>query len=323
MYRTNTSLRVFITGGTGLIGRHLARDLIGRGNAVVVLSRNAQRAREQPFLQGAEIIEGDPSRPGRWTASLGGCQAVVHLAGHNVFARRWSPAVKELIRDSRVQSTRTLVSALAHATPRPSVLVSGSAIGYYGPRGDEPITERDGPGDDFLSRVCVEWEEAAREAGSLGLRVALLRTGIVLDPDEGTLAALRPVFRWVPGGASPVGSAGGLLGRGRQWMSWIHRDDLVGLARHVLDQPEAAGPINGTAPYPVRNAEFSRLLARALHRLFLPVGPPDFLLRLVLGEVAKVATQGQRVIPEKAAVLGYPFRFPDLESALAHLLGRR
>jgi uncharacterized protein (TIGR01777 family) len=315
-------MRIFLTGGTGLIGRNLARGLIDRGDAVVVLSRDAARARRQPLLRGAELIEGDPVRPGPWTAALGGCDAVVHLAGYNVFAKRWSPEVKTLIRGSRVLGTQTLVSALAHASPRPPVLVAGSATGYYGPRGDEVLTEADGPGDDFLAHVCVEWEAAATAAEALGVRVARVRTGIVLDPDEGALATLTPVFKWVPGGAAPVGSGGGLVGTGGQWMSWIHRDDIVGLFRLALDSAAASGPINGTAPNPVRNFEFSRALARAVHRPFLPFGPPDFLLKAVIGEAAQVVTNGQRVLPAKAEALGYAFRFPTLDAALADLFGR-
>jgi uncharacterized protein (TIGR01777 family) len=315
-------MRVFITGGTGLIGRHLARDLIGRGDAVVVLSRDAARARSQPLLRGAELVEGDPVRPGPWTSALDGCDAVVHLAGYNVFARRWSAEVKTLIHGSRVLSTQTLVSAMAHAAPRPRVLVAGSATGYYGPRGDELLTEADAPGDDFLARVCVEWEGAALAAEAPGVRVARVRTGVVLDPDEGALATMVPLFKWVPGGAAPVGSGGGLVGTGGQWMSWIHRDDIVGLFRFALDTADASGALNGTAPNPVRNVEFSRALARVVHRPFLPFGPPDFLLKAALGEVAQVVTNGQRVLPARALELGYAFRFPTLDGALADLFGR-
>ncbi len=316
-------MRVFITGGTGLIGQNLARGLLGRGDQAVVLSRDARLTRSLPSLRGAHIVEGDPVRPGAWTAELDGCDAVVHLAGHNLFARRWSAKVKARIRDSRVQSTRTLVSALAHLERRPALLISASATGYYGPRGDEPVTERDGPGTDFLARVCADWEAAAREAEALGPRVVLLRTGMVLDPAGGVLATLRPVFRWIPGGAAPLGSGAHLFARGRQWMSWIHREDLAGLIRFILDHEDAAGPINATAPHPLRNVDFSRLLARAWHRPFVRFGPPDLVLRLLLGEVSEVVTTGQRVLPESAVRLGYSFRFPTLETALANLLGRK
>ncbi len=164
--------------------------------------------------------------------------------------------------------------------------------------------------------------KARRPAGSLGVRVALIRTGLVLDPHEGALATMTPIFKWVPGGAAPVGSAGGLVGQGRQWMSWIHRDDIVGLFLRALDHPEAAGPINGTSPNPVRNRDFSRTLAKILHRPSAPIGPPDFLLKLLLGEVAEVITTGQRVLPMRARELGYTFQFPELTAALADLFGR-
>jgi uncharacterized protein (TIGR01777 family) len=316
-------MRVFITGGTGLIGRRLVARLRERGDRPVVVSRQADRARLSPALKGVEVVQGDPAVGGGWETAVDGCDAVVHLAGHNLFADRWSPEVLDRIRDSRIFSTENVVGAMARAARRPGVLVSSSAIGYYGPRGDEELAEDSPPGDDFMAGVCRQWEDAARPAESLGSRLVLLRTGIVLDAKQGALGAMVPVFKWLPGGAAPVGSGRGLIGRGNQWMSWIHREDIVGIILLALDHAEARGPINGTAPNPVRNVEFSRELAKVVRRPFLPFGPPDALLRLALGDVAEILTTGQRVLPRRAEALGYVFRFPTVAAALADLLPRK
>jgi uncharacterized protein (TIGR01777 family) len=321
-------MRVFITGGTGLIGRRLAEALLQRGDRPVVLSRQADKARlrfqQQPALRDAEVVQGDPAVVGGWEHAVDGCDAVVNLAGHNLYAERWSDDVRRKIRDSRVYSTENVVAAMARASRRPGVLVSGSAIGYYGPRGDEDLTEDSPPGNDFMAGVCKEWEAAAKPAEALGSRVVLVRTGIVLSTQGGALRVMVPVFKWLPGGAAPVGSEGKLRpARGRQWMSWIHLADIVGILLLALDNPGATGPINGTAPEPVRNADFSRALARALRRPFLPIGPPDALLQLALGNVAEIVTTGQKVLPRRARELGYTFRFPDLPGALADLFGKK
>lgn len=322
-------MRVFVTGGTGLIGRRLVGRLIARGDTPVVLSRRADRARLNPALRGAEVVQGDPTTNGPWDAAVSGCDAAVNLAGQNLFARRWDAEVKRKIRDSRVLATENLVAALARADARPKVLVQGSAIGYYGPRGDEPLDEASKPGDDFMARVCVEWEQAARPAEGLGLRLATIRTGVVLARGEGALGVMTPIFRMGPG--VPIGNGGSWWrpAGGQQFLSWVHVEDLVGLFLLALDEARAAGPINGTAPHPVRNAEFAREFSRALRRpatfwrFFLPFGPPDFALKLVLGEVADMVVTGQNVLPRKAQELGYAFRFPDLAGALADLFPRR
>lgn len=316
-------MRVFITGGTGLIGRRLVERLRERGDQPVVLSRHADRARLKPAFKGVEVVQGDPVIVGGWERGVEGCDAAVHLAGHNLFAERWSPEVLTKIRDSRVFGTENLVAAMARSQRPPGVLVSGSAIGYYGSHGDEELIEESPPGDDFMASVCRQWEDAARPAESLGTRVVTLRTGIVLDRGEGALGTMVPIFKWVPGGAAPIGSDGGLIGRGRQWMSWIHREDIVGLILLAIDHPEARGALNGTAPNPVRNVDFSRALAKAVHRPFVPFGPPDALLKLALGDVTEILATGQRVLSRKAGALGYPFEFPTIEAALADLFGRK
>jgi uncharacterized protein (TIGR01777 family) len=272
-------------------------------------------------MRGLTVVQGDPSTSGRWESELDGCDAVVNLVGHNLFAERWNAEVKRKIRDSRVYSTEHVVAAIAKAKARPRVLVQASAIGYYGPHGDEELTEDSPSGSDLMAVVCREWEEAAQPAEAAGVRVAKVRTGVVLARDEGALGVMTPIFRWLPGGAAPVGSGGGALkpAGGQQWMSWIHIDDIIGIFLFALDHDEARGPINGTAPNPVRNAEFARELARVLRRPYVPFGPPDAVLELMLGEVAQVVTRGQKVLPARAQALGYAFRYPDLADALRAL----
>lgn len=319
-------MRVLVTGGTGLIGRRLAQRLAARGDQPVILSRQADRARLNPALRGFEIVQGDPTVHGAWETAVSGCDAVVNLAGENLFARRWTSESRKRIRDSRVYATHQVVDAIAHAPSRPRVLVQASAIGYYGPRGDEELMEDSAPGTDFMALVCRDWEEAASAAEGSGTRVARVRIGVVLAPGEGALGVMVPIFKLF---GAPVGSGGHwfIPAFGQQWLSWIHHEDVVGILLLALDNAEARGSINATAPNPVRNADFSRALTQTLRKRFLPryipFGPPDFLLRLVLGDVAEVITTGQRVLPVRAQALGYTFLFPDLESALRDVLGRR
>jgi uncharacterized protein (TIGR01777 family) len=207
------------------------------------------------------------------------------------------------------------------------VLVQASAIGFYGPHGDEELDETSPSGTDFLAVVCREWEQASEPVAQLGVRHVIVRTGIVLAPGEGALALMGPIFKLGPG--APIGSDGGLVAKGQQWMSWIHIDDIVGLLQTAVENAEASGPINGTAPHPVRNAEFSRTLSSVLRkphtpwRFFVPVGPPDALIRLMLGEVAGVITAGQRVLPRKAEALKYHFKYPELVDALRDIFKPR
>ncbi|OJW26064.1 MAG: TIGR01777 family protein [Planctomycetales bacterium 71-10] len=315
-------MRVLITGGSGLIGRRLVRRILETGGRPVVVSRRADELRREREARDYEVVQGDPTSPGRWQQAVDGCDAVVNLVGHNVFGERWTGEVKRKIRDSRVYSTDNVVAAIATAKARPGVLVQASAVGYYGPRGDEELDESAPPGADFLAVVCREWEDASAAVDALGVRRAVVRIGIVLAPGDGALKIMTPLFKLGPG--VPVGGDGGLApARGRQWMSWIHIEDIVGILHMALTNPGASGPINGVAPNPVRNADFSRALSNVLWkpyapwRVFLPFGPPDLLLRLVLGEVADAITKGQRAIPRRALDLGYAFRHPDLAGALA------
>jgi uncharacterized protein (TIGR01777 family) len=306
-------MRVFVAGGSGMVGSRLVRALAKRPDEVVLLTRRPEVVR-QSLGSACQVVAGDPTQAGPWMEAVEGCDAVVNLTGENVFNRRWSAAFKQLLRDSRIRSTENVVEALARrprtAAGTPKVLVNASAIGYYGPHGDEELTEDSPPGDDFLARLCVDWEQAARRAEGQGVRVAIVRVGVVLGRDAGPVAKLLLPFKMGTGG--PVGS-------GRQWLSWIHHADIVGILLLALDNAAARGPVNGTAPQPVTNRDFGKAFGRALHRpAFLPT--PGFALRLMLGEVAELLTAGQRVLPRRAQALGYTFQFPDIDSALRDVL---
>jgi uncharacterized protein len=319
-----SSMRVLIAGGSGFIGRNLARALLQQGHQPVILSRHADALRRKPEMWAYRVVPGDPTKPGRWQEEIDGCDAVVNLAGQNVFAKRWNSQIKRAIRDSRVYSAENLVAAITQASSRPTVFVQGSAIGYYGPQGDDEVTESHPSGTDFLAVVCRECEEVSASLEALGVRRAMVRTGIVLARDEGALRIMLPAFMLAPG--APIGSAGGFVAQGHQWMSWIHIDDLVGIFQLAVSNEHATGPINGTAPNPVRNAEFARTLSSALRkrhtpwRFYVPFGPPDALLKFALGEVADIITTGQRVLPAKALELGYSFKFAHLADALRAIL---
>jgi uncharacterized protein (TIGR01777 family) len=307
-------MRIFITGGTGLIGTRLVPRLRERGDEVVLLTRRQQAARER-FGSSCTIVEGDPTQAGAWMEAINDCDAVVNLAGEGVFTRRWNAAFKASLHDSRVHSAENIVQALATKpatlTGSPKVLVNASAIGYYGPHGDEEIAEEDPPGGDFLAGVCIDWEAAARTAEPLGVRLAILRIGVVLDRERGALQQMLKPFQMV--------GIGGPVGSGKQWVSWIHHADMVGLILLALDNAGARGPINATAPQPVTNKELTRAQGRALHRpSFLAV--PPLALRVMLGQVAEVVATGQRVLPRKALALGYNFQFPTIDAALADIL---
>lgn len=297
-------MRVTVTGATGLIGSRLVERLRARGDLVTVLSRNPEAARVR--LGAVEAVGWDPLAGPAPAAALAGRDAVVHLAGEPV-AQRWDAEAKRRIRASRETGTANLVAGLSAADPRPRVLASASAVGYYGPRGDEPIDEQTTPGDDFLARVCVAWEHAALAAQDLGVRVTRVRTGVVLDPGGGALAKMLGPFKL---------GAGGPVAGGRQWMPWIHADDLAGLYLAALDGDDAwAGPLNACAPSPVTNADFSKALGRALHRpAVAPV--PALAIKLLYGEMATIVTTGQRAVPRRALALGHAFEHPELDAAL-------
>jgi len=297
-------MTIAITGASGFIGRRLMKALAGGDHKLRVLSRHAGTN----LPPGVQLFVWDAMKGQPTEESLEGVDAVVHLAGEPI-AQRWNDEVKQKIRESRATGTRNLVQALSHARQRPAVLVCGSAIGYYGSRGDEMLTESSAPGSGFMADVCIAWEKEADLAESLGVRLVKLRTGVVLGVNGGVLAKMVPPFK---------AGMGGKLGHGDQWMSWIHLDDLVGIVQHVLDNP-VRGPVNGTAPNPVTNADFTKALAHSLGRPAV-VPMPAFTLKFMFGEMAEVMLASQRVLPEAAEAAGYTFRYPGLEPALANIL---
>ncbi|HEY2705824.1 MAG TPA: TIGR01777 family oxidoreductase [Candidatus Dormibacteraeota bacterium] len=305
-------MRVVLTGATGTIGTAVAAALQRRGDEVVALTRDPDRAHRG--LSGVELHAWPrPASAPPPEAALAGADAVVHLLGEPV-AQRWTESARREISDSRVLSTRSLVAAIAGLPEdrRPRTLVSQSATGFYGPHGDEWLDERSPAGADFLAGVVVAWErEALAAADASGLRVVVARTGVVLSPEGGALAKMLPPFRL---------GAGGPVAGGRQWVSWVHLDDVAGALLHCVDDAGAAGPVNVVAPTPVTNAELSRTLGAVLRRpAVTPV--PALALRLLYGEMASMVTTGQRVSAGRLLGLGYAVRYPDLEPALRQLLG--
>jgi uncharacterized protein (TIGR01777 family) len=298
-------MKVAITGASGLIGSALSPFLSAGGHEVVRLVRRAPKA--------ADEITWDPEGSGIDGEALEGVDAVVHLAGENLAAGRWNRRRKARIRDSRIGPTRLLAGTLARMKRTPKALISASAVGYYGDRGDAWLTEETAPADDFLGRLVREWEEAAAPAAQAGIRVVHPRLGMVLSPAGGALRKMLLPFRM---------GLGGVLGDGRQYMSWIAIDDLVGVIHHALVRDDVRGPVNVVAPSPVTNTEFTKALGRVLRRP--TVAPaPAFALRLVFGEMADATILASiRVKPEKLVATGYRFRFPELEPALRHVLGK-
>jgi uncharacterized protein len=283
-------MRITITGASGLIGSRLVERLEQRGDEVTKLSRKTNwNPLEGPAP--AELLDGR--------------DAIVHLAGENV-AQRWTDESRKAIRESREIGTRNLVEGIKRTDSKPKALVSSSAVGYYGPHGDEELDEDTPPGDDFLAEVCVVWEREARKAEELGLRVVRVRTGVVLDAGGGALAKMLPPFKL--GGGGPVAG-------GKQYMPWIGVDDVVGIYLSAIDDPSWTGAVNAAAPEPVTNKTFSKALGRALHRpAVAPI--PGAAIRLLYGDMAEIVTKGQRVIPRRTLELGYRFQHPDLDEAL-------
>ncbi|MFL5352874.1 TIGR01777 family oxidoreductase [Archangium sp.] len=300
-------MKVALTGASGFLGPRLVQRLVDRGHAVHVLARNVARALERlpAGVTGSFYDAATPLSPD----ALGGAEAVVHLAGEPV-AQRWTESARQRIHDSRVVGTRVLVEAMkAAGTVRH--FVSASAIGYYGDRGEQPLTEHSAPGDDFLAHVCRAWEAEALEAAAAGIRTVLPRIGVVLHPEGGALAQMLPVFRM---------GLGGRMGSGRQYMSWVHRDDTLALLLFALERTELRGPMNVTAPEPVTNAEMARAIGAALHRpAVLPV--PGFALKVALGDMSEAVLGSQRVLPRVAQEAGFRFQYPEVHAALRALLG--
>ena len=299
-------MKALVTGATGLVGRRLVQEL----ERATVLGRDPTRARA--ILGDVTAFAWQPQSGPPCVEAFSGIDVVFHLAGEPVAEGRWTADKKRAIRESRVEGTRNLVNALRSSEKRPAVLVAASAVGYYGDRGDKELTEDSEPASDFLAEVCAAWEAEASKAAELGLRVVTARTGIVLASDGGALARMLPPFR--------IG-LGGHLGNGRQWMPWIHVDDVVGLLLHAASTETVRGPMNVVSPSPVTNRDFTRTLGRALRRpAWLPV--PRLGLQAVFGEMSQVLVASQRVLPQVARDTGYRFRFEELRPALDSCLSK-
>ncbi|MEW6247284.1 MAG: TIGR01777 family oxidoreductase [Nitrospirota bacterium] len=303
-------MKIVITGGTGFIGRALCRALAAEGHDVVVLSRRAGEG-ELGLDPSVRVVEWDGVTAGPWERELEAADAVINLAGASIAEARWTAERKRMIYESRIAPTRLLAQALGRASARPRMFLSASGVGYYGPRDDRPLQEHDPPGTGFLAELCVAWEREAMSAQQAGARVVCLRFGMVLEKDGGALPKMLPPFR---------AFIGGPIGPGTQWVSWIHRQDLIGIMEWVLAAPAVSSPVNAVAPGAVTMREFCATLGRVLRRpSWLPV--PERVLRLALGELGTVLTTGQRVLPEVAQQGGYRFRYPSLEPALQAILG--
>jgi uncharacterized protein (TIGR01777 family) len=299
-------MKALVTGATGFVGPRLLRLL----DSPVVVSRSPERARRAIGNLAGPIFRWDPLREPLPGEALEGVDVVYHLAGESVAEGRWTAAQKARIRDSRVIGTRNLVQGIKQVERKPRVLVSASAVGYYGNRSDEELTESAPPADDFLADVCVAWEREAMAAERYGVRTVTARTGIVLGAGGGALAKMLTPFKL---------GAGGPLGNGKQWMPWVHVADLARLYVHAADTASISGPMNAVAPNPVRNSEFTKALGRQLHRpAFMPA--PYIGLRLLFGEFAQVLFASQRVIPKVALDTGFIFQYPDIASALREIL---
>ncbi len=301
-------MSVFITGGTGFVGRTLTKRLTERGYGVTLLTRSIKHPESLP--PGTSFVEGDPSRKGAWMERVPEHEIIINLAGASIFDR-WTKKHKKAIRDSRVLTTRNLVTALSGREGKETVLLSTSAVGYYGFCGDEELNENNAPGSDFLASVTREWESSALEAEELGVRVVLCRFGIVLGSGGGALAELLPFFR--KGLGSPLGS-------GKQWVSWIHEQDLVDIYLFLIEQKGEKGPINCTAPNPVTNKELTKALGEALEKPTVMPAVPAFVIKLKMGEVGSVLLNGQKVLPQRLLDMGFDFRFPGIREALKDLL---
>jgi uncharacterized protein (TIGR01777 family) len=297
-------MKVLVIGGSGFVGSALTRELSGAGHDIVVSTRKKTTSGNRLSWNPPELIAPDV---------ISTFDAVINLAGENIFSERWTSAKKERIRSSRVDTTKALVESMSASTKRPDVLINASAIGYYGPHGDEDVNEETPPGGDFLAGLCEEWEAAALQAKELGIRVVIPRFGIILGEGGGALSKMLGPFK---------AFVGGYIGSGKQWMSWVHIDDITGFIRYAFENKSVSGPFNVTAPGPVRNREFGSALGKVLGRpAFFPV--PALALKLALGEFGDVLLTGQRVVSGKAVKAGYMFKYTDVNDALKAILHKK
>ena len=297
-------MRILITGGTGFIGTPLTKELRKAGHEVMITTRRKSTEKEKLTWSPPDLIPPDV---------ISEIDAIINLAGEPIAPQRWTEARKKLILSSRINTTRALVRSIENSDKKPKVFISASAIGYYGPHDEEPVNEEASPSSDYLASVCLKWEAEAQKAEALGLRVVRVRIGGVLEADGGLLVQMAGPFK---------NFAGGPIGSGKQWFSWIHRDDVVGIIKYAIENDSVSGPVNLTAPNPVTNKEFSNALGKALNRPSL-INVPAFAVRLVLGELASVLLTGQKVIPEKALEAGYKFKYPEVNEALKAIFQKK
>jgi uncharacterized protein len=302
-------MKIAIAGATGFVGSRLVEQLQAQGHEVVILTRSPQQASNR-FGQ-AQIVGYNPLKSGEWQESISGCDAVINLAGEPIAEKRWTPAHKREILESRHIGTQKIVEAIARASLKPQVLINASAIGYYGTSDTSKFDENSPAGTDFLAEVCNGWETAAQQVTANGTRLVIVRLGIVLGENGGALGKMLAPFNAFVGGS---------IGSGKQWFSWIHRDDVVKLLIEAITNPQMQGIYNATAPNPVRMDEFAHTLGTVMNRpAWLPV--PSFVLEAMLGEGAIVVLQGQQVIPNHTLAQGFDFQYPTLKPALTAILG--
>jgi hypothetical protein len=301
-------MKIILTGGTGFIGAPLRERLLKEGHDIILLTRNPSHPGSHPSGN-LKTLLWDGKNPGPWSAEIGGTDAIINLAGEPIAAKRWSDAQKKRIRESRLDATKAVVSAIQKAAKKPHLLINASAVGYYGNVSEGEVAEDAPRGTGFLAETCTRWEETARSAEPLGLRVIRLRIGVVLEKDGGALQKMLPPFRFFLGGP---------LGNGRQWFPWVHREDVIGVILFALKTPNLSGPVNLNAPQPVTMKEFCTTLGQVLHRpSWAPV--PATALRLLLGEMSDLLLSGQKAVPKKLLEAGFVFKHPNLEEALKSL----
>jgi uncharacterized protein (TIGR01777 family) len=296
-------MRLVVTGATGFIGTALCAKLLDQGHALTLFTRGSPRDANTGTKR---WLHWTPGTLREWDVAVDGVDGVINLAGEPIAEKNWTHTQRQRIEMSRIDATHSLVQACAKAKQKPKFLINASAVGYYGPHGDEMITEETPPGNDFLGQLCRDWEKEAIKAEELGMRVVRLRIGIVLGPGGGALKKMAEPFRFF---------VGATLGSGEQWMSWIHIEDLIGLILRIMQDPQIRGAVNATTTHPSTNKEFSQTLAKVMHRPCW-ARVPGFALRFVLGDMADMLLTGQRVMPAAAEKFGYQFRYPSLQPAL-------